>query len=58
MLPAKGLLLGTCLPAALDGALLAFLSVLSRYTLADLLKPDRQLKSFLQIPVLASRGSH
>jgi len=43
---------------ALDEALLAFLSVLSRYTLADLLKPDRQLKSLLQMPILASRASH
>jgi Rrf2 family transcriptional regulator, nitric oxide-sensitive transcriptional repressor len=43
---------------ALDEALLAFLSVLSRYTLADLLKPDPRLKSFLQIPILASRSAH
>jgi Rrf2 family transcriptional regulator, nitric oxide-sensitive transcriptional repressor len=55
---------GCCLEAAcvlrkaLDEALLAFLSVLSRYTLADLLKPDRRLKSLLQIPILASRSAH
>ena len=60
MLPAKGCCLEpVCLlRKALDEALLAFLSVLSRYTLADLLKPDQQLKSLLQIPILASRGSH
>jgi Rrf2 family transcriptional regulator, nitric oxide-sensitive transcriptional repressor len=43
---------------ALDEALLAFLAVLSRYTLADLLKPDRRLKSLLQIPIPVSRGAH
>jgi Rrf2 family transcriptional regulator, nitric oxide-sensitive transcriptional repressor len=48
-----------CVPRkALDEALLAFLSVLSPYTLANLLKPDRRLKSLLQIPIPASRSPH